>query len=140
MNSSAIPIALSELDARTIFQALHQAVATGRFAHGQVRTLEVLKSELEEAVILPAESLSLQMVSLGAAVRYEDLESGQADSCQVVAPSDASQAAGRVSIFQPLGAALLGREEGQEVEFVSAAGPRRIRILSVSPLPAYRAG
>jgi transcription elongation factor GreB len=50
---------------------------------------------------------------------------------QLVAPDEADPAAGRLSIDSPLGGAILGKREGDEVRFVRPRGAVEYELLSV---------
>jgi transcription elongation GreA/GreB family factor len=50
---------------------------------------------------------------------------------QLVAPDEADPSAGRLSIDSPLGRAILGKREGDEVRFVRPKGAVEYELLSV---------
>jgi transcription elongation factor GreB len=50
---------------------------------------------------------------------------------QLVAPDEADPAAGRLSIDSPLGRAILGKREGDEVRFVRPRGAVEYEIVSL---------
>ena len=132
MPYSAVPIELSEPDARVVFQALHRAITTGRFTRGRVGTLEALKRELEDAQIVPPERLSREAVALGSTVEMEDLRSGSVLRQKLVAPEHADPRGGCLSVLSPLGAAVLGHHEGETITYESAEGDISVRVRSVS--------
>ena len=61
-------------------------------------------------------------------VRVRDLATDKVETYTLVYPDDADINAKRLSIFAPLGAALLGSRTGEVVSFEVPAGTRRLRI------------
>lgn len=51
----------------------------------------------------------------GATVDVEDVDSGEARTFTILGPDEADPAKGSISFLSPVGQALLGREEGDEV-------------------------
>jgi regulator of nucleoside diphosphate kinase len=100
--------------------------------------LEDLRVELERALVLDPGRLSPSVVTMHAAVRVRDLESGHRHELTLVNPSEANVSAGRISVLAPLGTALLGYREGDVVERVMPGGPRRLLIEEVRQQPATR--
>ena len=60
-----------------------------------------------------------------------DLTGGDRREITLVYPHEAEPASGRVSVLAPLGTALLGYREGDEVEWLMPGGMRRLRIENV---------
>lgn len=132
MPYSAVPIELSEPDARVIFQALHRAITTGRFIRGRVGTLETLKRDLEGATIVSPERLARDAVALGSTVDIEDLRTGSVLRQKLVTPEQADPRAGCLSVLSPLGAAVLGHRQGETITYESAEGEISVKVRSVS--------
>ena len=81
------------------------------------------------------------VVTLQSQVRVRDHETGIASDYTVVSPAQADVSSGHVSVLAPLGTALLGYREGDEVEWQMPGGFRRLRIERVrqpQPLAADR--
>ncbi|MGO9021520.1 MAG: transcription elongation factor GreA [Syntrophobacteraceae bacterium] len=72
-------------------------------------------------------------VVFGCVVIVEDLETGEVNSYRLVGPYEADVLAGTISITSPIGKALIGREEGDEVKVQTPKGVRNIEILEVQP-------
>jgi regulator of nucleoside diphosphate kinase len=64
-------------------------------------------------------------------VTVTDLDSGREHEYTIVFPRDADLSAGRISVLAPIGTALLGYAEGDEIEWNVPGGVRRLRIDSV---------
>ena len=120
-------IEISEPNARVLRGLLS---ARNGAAHDQEH-LEDLRVELERALVLDPSRLSPSVVTMHAAVRVRDLESGRRQELTLVSPSEANVSAGRISVLAPLGTALLGYREGDVVERVMPGGLRRLLIEEV---------
>jgi regulator of nucleoside diphosphate kinase len=120
-------IEISEPNARVLRGLLR---ARNGATHDQEH-LEDLRVELERALVLDPSRLSPSVVTMHAAVRVRDLESGHRQELTLVSPSEAEVNAGRISVLAPLGTALLGHREGDVVERVMPGGLRRLLIEEV---------
>jgi regulator of nucleoside diphosphate kinase len=90
--------------------------------------LVLLGEELERAVEVEPEAVPADVVTLSSTVRVIDLESGAAMDYTIVMPGEANYEGGRISVFAPLGTALLGYRVGDEIEWEVPRGVRRLRI------------
>ena len=70
-------------------------------------------------------------VLIGRTVTLENMSNGQNVKYRLVSPSEAKLAEGKISIASPVGKALLGRSNGDEVEVTAPVGTLRFRILEV---------
>ncbi len=70
-------------------------------------------------------------VIFGCKVIMEDLETGEVSSYRLVGPYEADIQAGTISVVSPLGKALIGREEGDEIKVQTPKGIRNIEIIEV---------
>jgi regulator of nucleoside diphosphate kinase len=90
--------------------------------------LQDLGVELDRALVLAPEEMPANAVTMHARVRVLDLQSGERQEVVLVSPAEADVKAGRISVLAPLGTALLGYREGDEVEWLMPGGLRRLRI------------
>jgi regulator of nucleoside diphosphate kinase len=125
-------IVISEPNARV----LRSLLRTRNGATRDQEHLDDLKVELERALVLAPSELSPSVVTMHAAVRVRDLESGRRQELTLVSPHEADVSAGRISVLAPLGTALLGYRLGDVVERVMPGGLRRLLIEAVSQPPA----
>jgi regulator of nucleoside diphosphate kinase len=95
------------------------------------RTLEVLEEELDRAVVVDAEQLPPDVVTLDSRVQLIDLDSGEELLFAVVLPSRANADEGRISVLAPLGMAVLGYRSGDVIEWDVPGGRRRLRVTHV---------
>lgn len=90
-----------------------------------------LKQELERAVVVEDAALPADVVSIDAKVLLRDVQTNQSSVYTVVFPAQADPTRGRISVFAPLGTALLGYRAGDEVEWWMPGGLRRLKIEAV---------
>jgi transcription elongation factor GreA len=67
----------------------------------------------------------------GCTVVVEDMETGEVNTYKLVGPYEADVQAGTISVTSPLGKALIGKEEGEEVRVQTPRGIRNVEILEV---------
>jgi len=93
--------------------------------------LAMLAQELERAEIVPPANISMDAVTMHSRVLVRDLNSGIESSYTPVFPQDADIAQGKISILAPIATALLGYREGDEIEWPTPGGRRRLKIVKV---------
>jgi regulator of nucleoside diphosphate kinase len=94
---------------------------------------ERLDAELDRAIVVDAARLPADVVTIDSRVAFEEARSGILREVVVVYPSAADVSAGRISVLAPIGAALIGQRQGDEIDWPLPDGRiARIRILSVS--------
>lgn len=93
--------------------------------------LEELAFELERASLLTEDAVPDDVVVMDSRVQVLDLTSSERREYTLVYPADSDLAAGRISVLAPLGTALLGYREGDDVEWLMPGGLRRLRIEKV---------
>jgi regulator of nucleoside diphosphate kinase len=97
-------IVISEPNARVLRGLLRMRNGA---SHDQEH-LDDLKVELDRAIVLDPSELAPTVVTMYAAVRVRDLDSGLSQELTLVSPSEADVSAGRISVLAPLGTALIG--------------------------------
>ena len=98
-----------------------------------------LSDELERAQVLRDDEMPSDVVTLQSQVRVRDRETGMVSNYTLVSPAQANVSSGYVSVLAPLGTALLGYREGDEVEWQMPGGVRRLwieRVTQSQPLAA----
>ena len=96
------------------------------------RELETLEELLELARVVRAESVPENVVTMNSRVLFRDVRSDEEGTVTIAYPADANASSGRISVLSPVGTALIGAAEGQEVEMPLPHGQTRcIRIQSV---------
>lgn len=120
-------IFVAEGDARRLNFLLHG----DRDGAHDVAHLRELRDELERAIIVAPEEIPAGVIAMYSVIAVHDLTAGSRREITLVYPHEAEPAAGRISVLAPLGTALLGYREGDEVEWLMPGGIRRLRIESV---------
>lgn len=92
-----------------------------------------LLSELNRAFVVSTAELSPDVVRLGSRVEIEDLADGSVETYTLVLPEFANADDRRLSVLAPIGTAVLGYAEGDEIEWETPGGRRRLRLLAVHP-------
>jgi regulator of nucleoside diphosphate kinase len=88
---------------------------------------EALTDKLYEATIVEARALPEGSVRLYSSITYEEHPSGTRRHVTLVNPRQADAGRGRISVFSPIGRALLGQRRNRMVEVALPAG-RRIKL------------
>lgn len=101
-----------------------------------LRPHEALQRELERAIVVSAEAVPRDVVTMGSRVLYVDETTGERRLVKIVYPAVADASEGRISVLAPVGAALLGLSIGQAIEWDFPDGSRRrLRVEDVSYQP-----
>lgn len=103
---------------------------TARFTRDKEH-IEKLEKELARSVPVPASEVPADVATMHSRVRVRDLETGAVRTYTLVFPHQADLPSGRLSVLAPLGTALLGYRQGDEIEWAMPGGLRRVRIESV---------
>jgi len=119
------PIVVAESDARRLrgLLAVHGEASVRDEEH-----LRQLEMELERATVLESADVPSDVITLQSRVEVLDLVTGQRNQYRLVLPSNARVASNRISVLAPLGTALLGYREGDEVSWRMPGGVRRLLV------------
>jgi regulator of nucleoside diphosphate kinase len=93
-----------------------------------------LQDEIERAITVEAPELPADVVAIDSKVLVRDTETSLATVYTVVLPAQADPAKGRISVFAPLGTALLGYQVNDVIEWWMPGGLRRLKIEAVEQL------
>jgi transcription elongation factor GreA len=96
----------------------------------KIAELEAILATVEVVDPLPEPN---GRVVFGAQVKVYDAETDEEHSYQIVGQAESDANNGRISMVSPIGQALLGREEGDEVKVSTPGGLRVLEVLGVSP-------
>ena len=125
---------LSSLDLDRI-EALLAAIPSSAFA-GKAE----LQAELDRADVLPPEQMPPNVVTMNSTVQFSIVETGKELRLTLVYPRDLDGSADKVSIFAPVGSALLGLSVGDELAWPGPGGKAMtVRVTEVLYQPE-RAG
>ncbi len=94
------------------------------------RRVRFLSKRLDELIVVEPKPVEAGRIYFGAWVRLED-EDGETVEYQVVGPDEFDVKRGRISVDSPVGAALVGKREGDEIEVQRPRGDTLFTILKV---------
>jgi regulator of nucleoside diphosphate kinase len=94
-------------------------------------TLLQLKRDLATATVLEPRAIPPEVVTINSEVRISAVAVGGSTVVKIGFPHEAGMAQGHVSLLAPLGAALLGRAQGDRVTYTAPGGEIEVRILEI---------
>lgn len=110
----------------------HAAREQQSFIEGRINDIE---HKLSHAQIIDVARLPRSgKVVFGVTVELIDVDSGEESRYQIVGEDEADIKAGRISINSPIARALLGKEEGEEVQVQVPGGTKNLEIAEIQYL------
>jgi transcription elongation factor GreA len=107
----------------------HAAREQQGFIEGRINELEAALSFAE--IIDVARLNAAPRIVFGAIIELEDADSGERVTYQIVGDLEADIKAGLLSVSSPFARSLIGKSEGESVDFNAPAGTRCYDIVSV---------
>jgi len=83
-----------------------------------------MEARIAELTTINLESIPHDTVGLGSRVQLEDLDEGLVVEYEIVVPEEVDGAQNRISLSSPLGHALIGKAEEDDIEVVTPKGKR----------------
>jgi regulator of nucleoside diphosphate kinase len=128
--NTAPALVISSLDAlrlRNLLETLPRNAFPGR---------EDLEAEIERADLVDPKSVPPTVVTMNSTVRFRVESSSDEFELTLVYPSDVKEDGSTISILAPVGSALLGLSQGDEIEWPKpGGGVVRVRIEEVTYQP-----
>jgi regulator of nucleoside diphosphate kinase len=97
--------------------------------------LKLLQQELERALIVPAEVIPPSTITMNSQFLMMDLDTGEETLYSLVYPEDADFIENKISVMAPIGTAILGYQEGDEIDWQVPAGTVRLKINKIHYQP-----
>ncbi|AVP57455.1 nucleoside diphosphate kinase regulator [Pulveribacter suum] len=121
-------ITLSSLDMERLEALLDKSAAPfpGR---------DQLEAELDRADVLDPKDMPPNVVTMNSTVQFTLLETGKANTLTLVYPREMDGSGDKVSVFAPVGIALLGLAVGDEFQMPSPTGQVTVRVDSITFQP-----
>lgn len=91
-----------------------------------------LLGELESAKIVKEEDLPEDVICIDSEVQFQETKSGQKFNFHIVLPAEANMKKNKISVFAPIGIALLGYRIGSMVQWEMPDGLKTFEILKVT--------
>lgn len=100
------------------------------FIEGRIAEIE---SKISQAEVIDPSSINADgRCVFGATVEIEDLDDEVKSTYQIVGDDESSIKDNKISINSPLAKALIGKEEGEIIEFETPGGLKNYEVLKVS--------
>lgn len=99
------------------------------FIEGRIQTLE---ATIHKAKVIEDENLSSGVINIGSYVTVRDVEFDEVEEYRIVGTSEADPMQNKISNESPLGAALLGKRQGQTVKVNAPVGALEYEVIRVS--------
>jgi transcription elongation factor GreA len=93
--------------------------------------INFIESRMANYNVIDMGTLGGERISFGATVELEDVESGEKKRYTLLGPDETSFCKGSVSILSPVGQALLGKQEGDEVVIMVPRGRVEYEVLGI---------
>jgi regulator of nucleoside diphosphate kinase len=114
------PIIMSSLDFERLARLLDAP------SYGQLPGIDALRGELDRAAVVEPVEVPPEVVTMNSTVRFVDEPTGSRFELTLVYP-DAAGSPEAVSVFAPVGSALLGLSVGQSIDW-QVPGGRRLNL------------
>lgn len=121
------PAMLTASDHRELSAAV---VAAKKLAAREGET-QLLQEKLTHAVISPAAQVPPDVITMYTRAELRDIETNEQLNLMLVFPIDANLEQGRISVFHPLGAAMLGRRVGHRFDWTIPYGVQHFEVRAV---------
>jgi regulator of nucleoside diphosphate kinase len=90
--------------------------------------LRGLERQLRDATVVGPDEVPADVVTMGSQFRFTDRRTGVLETYRLVYPEESDLDRGRLSVFAPIGTAVLGRRARQTVWWQVPSGLRVVRI------------
>lgn len=95
------------------------------------RKINDLEDKIEKSEVLVGSTFYCKRVFIGTTVDIENMETGERMTYCLVGPYESDVSKGKLASDSPVGRALLGRFEGEEVEIETPSGIRHYKIRAI---------
>ena len=99
-------------------------------AHNGARISEA-EGKLAKVRIIEDEKIPSDKIFIGAIVTLKDLDSDEKLQYMMVSPEEASYEENKISIFSPIGKAMMGHAKGEKLNIKVPAGVLKYEILKI---------
>lgn len=93
-----------------------------------------LEARIAELSMLNLDSIPRDTVGLGSRVQLDDLDEGVQVEYEIVVPEEVDGAQNRISLSSPVGRALIGKTEQDDIEVQTPKGKRSYVILRLTTI------
>jgi len=108
---------------------LRELIADARhFKKEDKARLEELEKELDNAVVVKAQDIPQDVITMNSEVHLRDLRTNDESVYRLVFPCHADANQGRISVLAPIGTALLGYSVGDVIDWEVPAGAVKLKV------------
>ncbi|MEM9404109.1 MAG: transcription elongation factor GreA [Pseudomonadota bacterium] len=107
----------------------HAAKEQQGFIEGRIQEVEAKLSNIQEIDVTTIDAKG--KIVFGCTVEVLDVDSSEETVYKIVGEDEADLKAGLISYTSPIARALIGKNEGDEVEFSAPGGEKHIEIIEV---------
>ena len=93
--------------------------------------MRALENELDRAKVVPTKDLPKNVVAIGSQVTFEILNTQKTFTKTLCLPADTIKFEDSISVFTPIGSAILGLKKGQCIRWRTQRGLRSVEIVKV---------
>src|SRR5712692_9277449 len=93
-----------------------------------------LEARIAELSMIDLESVPADSVGLGSRVVLEDLDAGGETEYEIVVPEEVDASSNRISLSSPIGKAMLGKAEGDDIEVQTPKGKRAYLVRKLTTI------
>jgi len=123
-------ITLTQLDHMRLSSLLNMQENIPHHLHEE--ELEELQVEIDRARIKDSDEIPCDLITMNSHFTYLDVTHGKAGEMTIVYPKFSNTLDHKISVLAPLGIAMLGLREGEEIDWKFPDGQvRKLRILKI---------
>jgi len=98
---------------------------------GDSTELKSLEEELNRASVVLSEQIPPGTITMNSEFMLMDMDSGEETTYRLVYPENADFLENKISVIAPIGTAMLGYNEGDEIQWRVPSGSVRLKIKKV---------
>jgi transcription elongation factor GreA len=106
----------------------HAAKERQSFIEGRIQELQ---SKLALAQVIDPSTINQETIAFGATISLMDVDTDEEKTYMLVGPEEADVKLGKISIHSPIGKALIGKREGDEVTVKAPARTIEYEVLEI---------
>lgn len=99
--------------------------------HLKTKEIGQLMDELNKAEVVNDKKLGRDVIKLNSQFEAEDLATNKTWKLMLTLPTEANLKEQKISVFSPLGVALIGFKKGMTIQWALPGGMKKIKIVDV---------
>jgi regulator of nucleoside diphosphate kinase len=94
--------------------------------------ISAIENELDRATVVATKDLPEDVVAIGSQVTFKILDTQRTFTKTLCLPADTIKFEDSISVFAPIGAALIGLRTGQSIKWQTQRGQQSVEIVKVN--------